>query len=139
MIKKKLLNFSKKVIFCPSAGRQECPGPPNSWPILNFKVKTCIKEDLVHTCSKSNHSDERYGVGGAGWLGGGAKCPPRYPWRVNNVTGDSDNNYDYITEAESHTPNDENVTPSFSNREKERLDYKKFHSSGEKVIKVMHS
>ena len=30
MIKKKLLNFSKKVIFCPSAGRQECPGPPNS-------------------------------------------------------------------------------------------------------------
>ena len=58
---------------------------------------------------------------------------------LNNVTGDSDNNYDYITEAESHTPNDENVTPSFSNREKERLDYKKFHSSGEKVIKVMHS
>ena len=69
MIKKKWLNFSKNVHFWAL----------NSWPILNFKVKTCIKEDLVHTCPKLNHSDDRCWVGRAGWLGG--NLPPPLPMK----------------------------------------------------------
>ena len=51
--------FFKNCQILTTAGRQECPGPPNSWRISKVKVLKIIKEDLVHTWVKTDNSNER--------------------------------------------------------------------------------